>query len=255
MGLRLLEEADSACRLGGIGTPARFILLQLANRAQDATRLAWPAHPDLSAVTGLSSRSVANAVAELERADRISIWRRSGKVPLYLVHPHGRNALLPPVHSDMLKHLSAGRFTRAEKEAAWEWLASLMNCGESMNSRADPRTRFGGPSHGETDTLAPLARDARTTFGGAPEPRSTEPESNPKITRTPALAIVEGSKTDRSKGRPAKVDASRFRGAPRQVLERLLAAGGKEAEQLGALTEPAALAQIEKTQRLLRIVR
>ncbi len=199
MGVIILGEAIAACRAGGIRTPARFILCLLADKAKDRTRLAWPAHALLAEISGLSPNAVADARSALERAGMISVWRRSGKVPLYLMHPLGLSELEPFDRSAMMAHLRDGNFRSTERDAASEWRAALqLECEPAAQPEfdLDPPTTWGGvdclpphqvrpyPPHHVGPTPPPRGGHPPTTW----DRTRREPERNPNPFGRPGRA-------------------------------------------------------------------
>lgn len=189
MGRHLRAEAETACQAGDLPLSARFVLYLLADRGNDATRLAWRGQAWLRDVTSLSRNGVPSAVALLDRTDRISVWRRPGKVPLYLVHPLGRRTLLPFDRTAMLAHLSDGQFSPAEQEQACAWRASLDSAGAGKRQRrapSDPPTEWGGGQDTSADTPPAIGGHPPSHWGATPPLSGAEQERNRKGTGKPA---------------------------------------------------------------------
>lgn len=59
----------------GLGSPAKFVLLTLADFYNDGERRAWPSQATIATATELSSRTVIRAIQRLEMFDLVRVER------------------------------------------------------------------------------------------------------------------------------------------------------------------------------------
>lgn len=140
MGVELTNAAYSALRGSTLDKTTRFVFVLLADAAKDATGLCWPSQAALAEVVGCAPNYLNTAMKALAAAGLISIWRRPGKVPLYLVHPGGRTMRRPCATGTIQKHLRQGAFTDIEISDALGWLNGRKELLDT------PHRGFGGRS-------------------------------------------------------------------------------------------------------------
>jgi hypothetical protein len=238
-------------------------LTWLAGAASSKTGLAWLGHKALIGLVRCGKNAIGPALERLETAGRLSIYRRPGRAPVYLVHPDGLETIAPMPADAIRAHLKLGHFGQGDTEGVLEWLASLgvLAAQGSIGNFASARhkARKGVPAVGTpVETSATRAKASRRGGQGCPSHRDgcvptggTEPIDNPNITQSaetlPNIAQPLPSASRKSK----RAEWPIWRGQPDEVLAALIAAGGKTGRDFAAMTTEAALAQVERQQRIL----
>ena len=247
---------------------SRAALFWLADAAPTSTGLAWISQANLSSLIGCAPTYVAAALAPIEAAGLISIYRRSGRSPFYLIHPEGRHHLAKLAARDVRAHLRAGHLPRADIAAALSWLAQI---GALAADGAAAATLQHSRTVGNADRtpFKPVEPHCSTQSKGTLRHSRNKPKENPKETQiagtgptrydgmatnggragTPG-AILGGGAASRV---AAKRERDAWRGEPAEVLATLIAAGGREGEKLAAMPPAEALAAVERQQHLLRL--
>jgi len=125
MGNTLLRAVKDAVPSSPLSIAQRAALFWLADTAPDDTALTWLGQEALAGLIGCAANYMGKTVAALVAAGMVTVWRRSGRVPLYLVHPQGIDAL-PPIQAKAVRsHLRSGRFNAPEIGEVIAWLSAL----------------------------------------------------------------------------------------------------------------------------------
>lgn len=250
----LVQEAHAAFVASALSPSARFVFYLLAEAAprEPPTRLAWLSHETLAERAGYTVRGVSKAVAALEDEGWVSAWRRPGRSALYLLHPHGAAALLPPKRTEMFEHLERGHFSAAEREEAWQWRAALAGSCQPNVISLSPGTQFRGDHRGSEHS----SPRPGTQFRPAPELSSTESELNRKGTGRPDLRLAMKGEPAEDRGSEAASTAPLPPPATKTDWSKPLSdivadkrgQHGREGERWRELSDDEALRQAEKLQ-------
>lgn len=170
MGNRLMQSLKKdvlpSCTLSTTSVAA---LLLLVDGAPDEAPLTWPAHGTLAKWIKCRENYICTVLAAIEAAGFMTVWRRSGRGSVYLIHPEGR-ARLAPLASKAVRRQLRGHFSTADIDAALAWLAEI-GALDRPAARATP----------------PLSRGVRTSPGKALHsvegPPSTQSRATPPLSR------------------------------------------------------------------------
>jgi len=270
MGFNLLNDVRDVLPVSDHDWREAGALTWLANGAGKDTGLTWQGYKALIGLVRCGKNMIGSALNRLAEKGRLSILRRPGRVPVYLIHPKGLALVAPLTAAAVRAHLSHGRFSKGETDAVLAWLAGL-----GVLAPADALAVLGVPAAGTPAQHRPTARLASPPEGhqrphcgdsGVPA-TGNEPEYNQNRTKRaehlPADAAKLGADLARLVAAPlpapmasreaVRADRSLWCGTPTNVLAGLIEAGGKDADRLASMETGAALAEIARTQKLLRI--
>ncbi len=179
MGFKLRREVRDWLPPGLLTLGERTVLLELADVANDDSRIAYPGMDELCRMTDLPASTVSKCLQRLGAKGlevRVEIGRAADGRPVYAARGHQTTYRIPQV--------SKGGPTS----------------GLSSADRADPGPGFeerkGGPVSGKGRTTIPERADVRPVKGGpgsAPSPQGTLIEPSVNTSETPPLASLASS--------------------------------------------------------------
>ncbi len=179
MGNRLMQSLKRdvlpSCTLSTTSVAA---LLLLVDGAPDEAPLTWPAHGTLAKWIKCRENYICTVLAAIEAAGFMSVWRRSGRGSVYLIHPEGR-AHLVPLASKAVRRQLRGHFSTADINAALVWLADIGALDRSGARATPPLSRGVHTSQGKA--LHSVEGAPSTQSRGTPPLSRDEPKENPKL--------------------------------------------------------------------------
>jgi len=277
-------QTEAALRASCGSPTAKSVLLVLSFWANQTTGLQWHSVDSIAEATEFSNKSVRRALGALEERGHISRLNFSGRQTLMLVHPDGADPIDLSIET-ATTHLRSCRklFDEPTIAQAVAWLASLGRLPHAEVARSiaglaksaiRARKKSTTPDRVSGVTDADPGHSVPAAWSESPptldtvttEQERTQKEPKPRdpvsVSKDPDTSAARRTKPGprqtnancfrkhraKSNRRLERVD---WRGDPKEVLERLRAAGGEAASKLKGKSDADALAMIEEAQRVL----